>query len=218
MPKYPDPTVQPFTWDNALIESTVIKNTLQFSCYPFPHPAIVAGNGSFLPREIRLEKIVRDHVPVYRRQGGGCAVFLDKGSLIVSTAFPAEGFSGIRSFFTRCTHWLIKGLNRTGINGIYPDGISDLVVDNHKIGGSCLKRSKDLAYFSASILVSTDLDRMGDYLEHPPREPEYRKGRAHHDFVRNLSHYYQGITVQDLSLCLEETLESEFPAAGPCHI
>ena len=205
-------TIQPFVFDDALIESTVAKNTLQFSCYPFPHPAIVAGNGSLLSREIRLEKINADHIPVYRRQGGGCAVFLDKGSLIVSTAFPARGFSGIRWLFARCTRWLIKGLNRTGINGIYPDGISDLVVDNHKIGGSCLKRSKDFAYFSASILISTDLDRMGDYLEYPPREPEYRKSRVHHDFVRNLSHYYHGITVQGLSLCLGETLESEFPA------
>lgn len=217
MPEHPDPTIHPFTWDDALIESALIKKIPQFSCYPFPHPAIVAGNGSSLSQEIRLEKIVTDDIPVYRRQGGGCAVFLDKGCLIVSTAFPAEGFSGIRSLFTRCTHWLIKGLNRNGINGIYPDGISDLVVDNHKIGGSCLKRSKDFAYFSASILVSTDLDMMEDYLKHPPREPEYRKGRGHHDFVRNLSHYYHGITVQDLSLCLGETLESEFPA-GPCHI
>jgi lipoate-protein ligase A len=212
MPEHPDPTVQPFTWDDALIESALIKNSPQFSCYPFPHPAIVAGNGSYLFRETRLEKIIRDHIPVYRRQGGGCAVFLDKGCLIVSTAFPAEGVLGVRSLFTRCTRRLIKGLNRTGINGIYPDGISDLVVDNHKIGGSCLKRSKGLAYFSASILVSTDLDMMGDYLEHPPREPEYRKRRVHRDFVRNLSHYFHGITVQDLCLDLGKVLETEFQA------
>jgi lipoate-protein ligase A len=87
-----------------------------------------------------LRRRVRDHPPVYRCQGGGCTVFLDKGCLIVSTAFPAEGVSGIRSLFARCTRWLIKGLDRTGINGIYPDGISDLVVDNHKIGGPCLKQ------------------------------------------------------------------------------
>jgi lipoate-protein ligase A len=212
MPEHPDPTVQPFTWDDALIESALIQKIPQSACYPFPYPAIVAGKGSSLSREIRFERILRDHIPVYRRQGGGCAVFLDKGCLIVSTAFPAEGFSGIRSLFSRCTHWLIKGLNRTGINGIYPDGISDLVVDNHKIGGSCLKRSKGFVYFSVSILVSADLDMMGYCLKHPPREPEYRKGRAHHDFVRNLSHYYHEITVQDLSLHLGEALKPAFQA------
>lgn len=217
MPDCFDPIVQPFAWDDVLIESAVMKNIPQFSCYPFPHPAIVAGNGSSLSRETRLEKILADQVSVYRRKGGGCAVFLDKGCLIVSTAFPAKGLSEIRSLFTRCNHWLIKGLNRTGINGIYPDGISDLVIDNHKIAGSCLKRSKDFAYFSSCILVSTNLDLMGDYLKHPPREPVYRKGRFHHDFVRNLSQYYQGITAQDLSLCLQETLASEFPDR-PCHI
>jgi len=212
MPEDLDPTVQPFTWDDALIESALIKKIPQFSCYPFPYPAIVAGRGSSLSREIRLEKILEDHIPVYRRQGGGCAVFLDKDCLIVSTAFPAEGFSGIRSIFARYTHWLLNGLKRTGINGIYLDGISDLVIDNHKIGGSCLKRSKDFAYFSASILVSADLDMMGHCLKHPPREPEYRKGRVHHDFVRNLSHYYHGITVQDLSLYLGEALKPSFQA------
>jgi lipoate-protein ligase A len=212
MPEPPDLTIPPFTWDDALIESALTKKSPQFSCYPFPYPAIVAGKGSSLSRETRFEKILRDDIPVYRRRGGGCTVFLDKGCLIVSTAFPAAGISGIRALFARCTHWLIKGLNRAGIDEIYPDGISDLVVDNHKIGGSCLNRSKDFAYFSASILVSTDLDMMGDYLEHPPREPEYRKGRAHHDFVRNLSHYYHGITVQDLSTYLGETLNSAFRA------
>jgi lipoate---protein ligase len=204
------PNIKPFTWDDLLIESVTTKNIPKFSCYPFHHTAIVAGYGSNLSKEIWFEKLFMDHIPIYRRQGGGCSVFLDKGCLIVSIVFPAKGFSGITTHFVNCTRWLIKGLTKTGINGIYQDGISDLVIDNHKIGGSCLKRSKGFVYFSASLLVSADLDRMDNYLKYPPREPEYRNGRFHHDFVKNLDQYHHEITIQDLTLGLEKNLAPGF--------
>ncbi|MBT6751092.1 MAG: hypothetical protein HOA72_19385 [Desulfobacula sp.] len=204
------PNIKPFTWDDLLIESVTTKNIPKFSCYPFHHTAIVAGYGSNLSKEIRLEKLFMDHIPIYRRQGGGCSVFLDQGCLIVSIAFPARGLSGIRTHFVNCTRWLIKGLTKTGINGIYQDGISDLVIDNHKIGGSCLKRSKGFVYFSASLLVSADLGQMDNYLKYPPREPAYRNGRRHHDFVRNINQYHHEITIQDLAPGLEKNLALGF--------
>jgi lipoate---protein ligase len=204
------PNIKPFAWDDVLIESVTTKNLSKFSCYPFLQTAIVAGYGSNLSKEIRLEKLFMDHIPIYRRQGGGCSVFLDQGCLIVSIAFPAKGFSGIPALFNRCTRWLLRGLTKTGINGVYQDGISDLVIDNHKIGGSCLKRSKGLAYFSSCLLVSSDLDRMEYYLKHPPREPAYRNGRRHNDFVRNINQYHHEVTIQDLAPGLEKNLALGF--------
>ncbi len=204
-----NPYIREFKWDDTLIESVTTRNIPDFSCYCFSHDAVVAGYGSNLSQEIWFENSLMDHLPIYRRKGGGCSVFLDRGCLIVSFAFPAKGLSEIPSLFNRCTRWLLRGLMKTGINGIYRDGISDLVIDNHKIGGSCLNRSKGFAYFSSCLLVSSDLDRMEKYLKHPPREPEYRNGRCHHDFVKNINQYHHEITVQDLSLILERNLALE---------
>ena len=202
--------ISPFTRDDELIESVTALKVPKFSCYVFPLTAVVAGHGSTLALEVDIEKIIKDMIPVYRRHGGGCSILLDKGTAVVSAAFPAIGFSRIHEIFVKCTRWLIKGLTRTGITGVYQDGVSDLVIDNHKIGGSCLRRSKGFAYFSAALLVNSDLSLMDKYLLYPPREPEYRNKRDHLDFVRNIDWYFPGKTAQNIVHGFETCLDPNF--------
>ncbi len=135
-------------------------------------------------------------------------LFLDPGNLIVSTAFPAEGIGGIQALFNQCSQWLIQGFRDMGLAGIYQDGISDLVMENRKIGGACFYRAKGVAYYSAAVLVTPDLDLMAYYLAHPPREPDYRQGRHHKAFVSGLDAFVPGITVNRLALDLNAVLDA----------
>ncbi|HEB84320.1 MAG TPA: hypothetical protein ENI92_04885 [Bacteroidetes bacterium] len=88
--------------------------------------------------------------------------------------------------FDRCTTWLIEGLDRAGVPEVRRAGISDLAIGGRKLAGSAFYRRKNLAYYSASLLVDPDLALIERYLRHPPREPEYRRGRAHRDFLTTL--------------------------------
>jgi lipoate-protein ligase A len=45
---------------------------------------------------------------------------------------------------------------------------------------------RDFALYLASIMVNPDLEAIDAYLAHPSREPEYREGRGHRDFVVGL--------------------------------
>ena len=188
------PLVKDYAFDRELL--TKVKKTGQpgVAVYPFAFPAVVAGRGSDLDREIRMPLCRDDQIPMFRRKGGGCAVFLDPGTLIVSMAFPAEGFAGIQGLFNFCNNLVIKGCASLGLAGICQDGVSDLVLENRKVGGSSFYRSKGLAYYTASLLVSTDLDAMDRYLEHPPREPAYRRNRVHKDFVMRLDKLFSDFT------------------------
>lgn len=167
--------------------------------YPFPYRAVVAGRGSDLKKEIHLSRVLADKIPIYRRMGGGCSVFLDPGNLIVSIGFSARGFQGIQALFNQCSDWLIQAFKAMGLGTVYQDGISDLVMEDYKIGGSCFYRSKGLGYYSAAILVTPDLDLMETYLRHPPREPSYRRGRSHKAFVSGLNAFVPGIGVTQLA-------------------
>jgi lipoate-protein ligase A len=198
--------VLPFDFDNDLLKSMKSLNLPKFVVYPFSFKAIVAGRGSDIAREVRLPLCVEDNIPVYRRPGGGCSVFLDTGNLIVSIAFPAPGFSGITSLFNQCNDWLIKGFNSLGLKGLYTDGISDLVIGDRKLGGSCFYRTKGFGYYSAAILVSPNLELMEKYLYHPPREPVYRKNRSHKNFVIGLDAIISGVTITRLSDELKKNL------------
>jgi lipoate-protein ligase A len=184
------------------------------SVYPFEQTAIVAGRGSDLEQEVNLSQARMDGIPIFRRLGGGCSVFLDPGNLIVSIAFPAKGFGGIQTLFNQSSQWLIQGFQNMGITGLYQDGISDLVLENKKIGGSCFYRTKGFAYYSAAILVKPDLDLMARYLPHPPREPEYRKGRSHKEFLSGLDAFWPGITVEMLARELVACMDP-FAVAAP---
>ena len=122
-------------------------------------------------------------MPILRRRGGGCAVLLDPGNVVVSAALAARGIGDNLRHFARLSRWLIDGLDRLGIHGLRQAGISDLAVGQRKVGGACIYRSRGLLFYTASLLVAPDLERMERYLRHPPREPDYRAGRRHRDFV-----------------------------------
>ena len=144
---------------------------------------VVVGRGGKTPVEVDTAAVEADGAPLLRRRGGGCAVVLDPGNLVVSLAAPLEGVGGVTSAFAACTRWLCRGLEAAGVPGVRGDGVSDLVLDDRKVGGSCIYRTRGLVYYSTTLLIAPDLDLVERYLPHPPREPEYRRGRRHRDFM-----------------------------------
>ena len=73
--------------------------------------------------ELHLDACHRDNVPILRRRGGCCSVVLDPGNLIVSVVAAGVPFGRHRECFDTLTDWLIKGLERSGISGVYQAGI-----------------------------------------------------------------------------------------------
>lgn len=165
---------------------------------------VVIGRGGKPELELDLDAIRADGVPVYRRRGGGCAVVLDPGNLVVSAVAPMEGVGGVTSAFRTFTDWMIDGLAAAGCPGVTWDGVSDLVLDDRKVGGSCIWRTRGLVYYSTTLLLDPDLDSMSRYLSHPPREPEYRRGRDHRGFVGRLP--VGGASADDFSDVLKSHL------------
>jgi lipoate-protein ligase A len=136
-------------------------------------------------------------------------VVLDPGNVIVSVALPLPGLGGIKRSFARISDWLIAGLARSGVPGVGQQGVSDLTLGDTKIGGSCIHRSRDLLYYSTTLLVAPDHELMERYLQHPPREPEYRNGRSHRQFTGALARL-AGITdADDLALRLDHCLDPQ---------
>ena len=74
-------------------------------------------------------------------------------------------------------------------------GISDLALGDRKVGGSAIYREKGLLYYSTTLLIEPDVEGMERWLAHPPREPEYRAGRGHGEFVARV----KGLSAEALS-------------------
>ncbi|UCE60466.1 MAG: hypothetical protein JSU63_01705 [Phycisphaerales bacterium] len=182
-----DHTYPPYTYDDDLIEAARRDGQTRVRVYRITDTVVVLGSGSRPDVELNLDACEADSVPIFRRRGGGCAVVLDPGNVIVSVVATGQPFGRHRQQFDTLTAWLIDGLNRCGLPGVSQAGICDLVLGDKKVGGACLHRARDLLYYSTTLLVEPDTEKIARYLQHPPREPEYRRGRRHGDFMGSLA-------------------------------
>ena len=71
-----------------------------------------------------------------------------------------SGIAGVTLAFERISGWLIEGLAAVGVPGVTRQGVSDLVLDDRKIGGSCIYRRRDLLYYSTTVLLTPRLELM----------------------------------------------------------
>ncbi len=177
-------------------------------------PAVVLGAGGKPEVELDLPGVRAAAVPVLRRAGGGCAVVIDPGDVIVAAAYRAPGFTGSRRHFERLSRWLLAALGRIGVAGAYVESASDLVLGDRKFAGASIHRARGMLHYGACLLVSPDLDLMDQCLRHPPREPAYRRGRSHHEFVRGLAVHPGGWTASRLETELRRVLEPAGLMAG----
>jgi len=106
---------------------------------------------------------------------------------------------------------MIERLAEVGVPEVRCQGVSDLAVGDRKIGGSCIYRTKGLLLYGTTLLVDPELSLLKRYLPHPPREPEYRRGRSHAEFVTSLAELGLPADVEKLRLGLEKAARRGLP-------
>jgi lipoate-protein ligase A len=196
--------------DLDLLERAALDGAPQVRVLAAERVEVVLGSGSWPDRELQLENCIADRAVLTRRAGGGCSVVLDPGNLVASIVLPEQLVPGIRTAFERISLRLISALARLGIDSVEQRGTSDLAIGDRKIGGACLYKPRGLAYYSTTLLVESDIDLIERYLVHPPREPDYRRGRGHRDFVANLRQLHPRSlpAIGELGRQLEEILSA----------
>lgn len=198
--------IRDYDLDDDLWRATAADAAARVNVYTPPETMVVLGRGSRPEVELEVERCLEDDVLVTRRRGGGCSVVLDVGNVIVATTLAVKGFGENQAHFDRLTSWLIDGLAKIGFPGVGRAGTSDLVVGDRKVGGSCIYRARNVLLFSSTLLVDPEVELMERYLAHPPREPEYRGGRRHRDFISRLMSSEPSSRVEDVVGKLENVL------------
>ncbi|OPZ81576.1 MAG: hypothetical protein BWY77_00585 [bacterium ADurb.Bin431] len=109
------------------------------------------------------------------------------GVFCLSCAFLSGKSDSPWFYFQQINLFIIDLLaRRFGLEGLEPAGISDIALEGRKILGCSMFKSRHLYFYQGSMLVNPDLFRISTYLIHPSREPGYRRGRSHSDFVTSL--------------------------------
>lgn len=159
-------------------------------------------------RDVDLALCAATDVPVYRRKGGGGAVILSPGNLIITCAYPASAKRFASQWIVPIAEGIVRALEQVGVKGAWVRGLGDVAIGEKKILGSSLYANRDLALYQGSLLVGSDLSIIPSYLPHPSREPDYRKGRSHLEFVTTLREEGWTGSVGDLEAALHQELKT----------
>ena len=119
-----------YTADDDMVEATKQDRQPRLRIYRPDQALVVLGRGSKPGVELDLPACLNDDVPLVRRRGGGCAVVLDPGNVVVSVTLAVEGLGRNKGHFKRISSSLISGLDRAGFAGARQNGISDLEIDD----------------------------------------------------------------------------------------
>ncbi len=167
--------------------------------------AVVIGHAQIAEREVHLATVREEGVAVIRRRGGGGAVALLPGVLCLSCAFVSQQSDSPYHFFQQINSYLIRLLEqRFKVAGLHLAGISDIALGEKKLLGCSMFKSRALYFYQGSLLINPDLARIGRYLAHPSREPDYRRQRGHDEFVTSLWQSGYRIPLAELAQTLEE--------------
>lgn len=157
---------------------------------------VVLGASNSAEREANAPACAADGVAILKRYGGGGTVLLHQGCVVVTVGAWVRQVYQNSFYFSRLNAAVITVLQTLAASplDLLQRGLSDIAVGEHKLAGTSLFRSRNYLLYQASILVDTKLELIERYLRHPSREPEYRAGRSHQDFLCGLRDFVPDVT------------------------
>ncbi|MHB1130944.1 MAG: lipoate--protein ligase family protein [Chloroflexota bacterium] len=172
-------------------------------------PTVVLGNSEKPEVVADLAACERLGVPVIKRRSGGGTVLQTADVLNYSLTTPLRPGLDVHRAFLVGGRLLSDALARLGLVA-GQRGTSDVAIGERKISGNAQARRRGGLLLHGTLLYDLDLDLVDACLRHPPREPDYRAGRRHRDFLTSLR--AEGIAVSRQQL--QEALVAAALALG----
>lgn len=170
-----------------LLEAEAGRQPEVLRLWEWPGPAVVLGSGCKLAEDVDVAACQADGVPVLRRSSGGGTVLLGEGCLCFSLVLAMGRDERLGEIRWSYRYILGRVAAALGVPGVELQGISDLACDGRKFSGNAQQRKRDHLLHHGTILHAFDLPLVSRYLRLPQRQPEYRAGRRHDDFVTNVA-------------------------------
>jgi len=140
--------------------------------------------------DVHSSNAQEDNIPVLRRSTGGGTVVQGPGCLNYSLILSKQKYpqlNDLRQSYAWISTKVIEALHQAGVEAYFRPA-SDLAtgLGEKKFSGNAQRRGKYYILHHGTILYNFDLSLMSRYLNIPDQMPEYRKYRAHTDFVTNI--------------------------------
>lgn len=194
---------------NLAIENDLLLKTQKGQRQLFLYqnsPCVVIGRFQNPWIECNIAKMVKQGVPLLRRQSGGGTVYHDEGNLNFS--FIADRSLHSQSF----NHELVvQALKQMGVIA-YATARGDIRLSDgteRKISGSAFKQKKDQAFHHGTMLITSDLDKLNSYITSNKQNMESKSIASVRSQVANISESHCSVTKEKFIQSLQETFINE---------
>jgi lipoate-protein ligase A len=149
---------------------------------------VVVGRSSRVAQEVNVAACEAAGIPILRRASGGAAIVAGPGCLMYGVVLRYQDRDHLRMLDEAHRHVLgiVAQAVGTLLPGVEHCGTSDLAIAGRKFSGNSLRCKRDHFLYHGTLLYDFELTLVEQLLQTPPRQPEYRDGRGHGAFVRNL--------------------------------
>lgn len=150
--------------------------------------AVVLGASGRWREDVQVERCQADGVAIARRSSGGGTVIVGPGTLNVTVVLPIDAEPGLGAVDRAQQYVLERFAEQLRSQGPAVEvlGLGDLTIDARKFSGSAQRRLRTHFLVHATILYDFPLELVTRYTHLPRRQPAYRAGRTHEDFLVNL--------------------------------
>jgi lipoate---protein ligase len=151
---------------------------------------VVVGYANRIANEVNVAACEKRNIPILRRCSGGGTVLQGPGCLNYALVLRITDNSPLRTIGQ--SNKFIMERNRAAIESpfrkseILVAGFTDLVVGGRKFSGNSQRRRKNSLLFHGTFLLNFDLPFIGELLQMPSKQPDYRRDRSHDEFLTNL--------------------------------
>jgi lipoate-protein ligase A len=179
-----------FALDEALLDQAELagKPTETLRLWEPGEPMVVVGRASRIGAEVHREACRERGIPILRRSSGGAAIVTGPGCLMYAVVLSYALRPTLRA--TDHAHRFVLGTIASALRPLVPEvacrGISDMAVGPRKFSGNSMRCKRDHFLYHGTLLYDFPLELIDACLRMPPRQPQYRAGRAHGTFVTNL--------------------------------
>lgn len=201
--------------DQAMLASAESEGCHAFRTWTTPFSTVVVGRAVNIEDEVRTAFCRAHDIAVVRRSSGGRSVLVGPGTLQYSFALPyslAPELASIGGAKRFCNALLLGALERG--DELEQDESGDLVLDGRKVAGLALRRRRNAMLLHGTILIDANVELIASALRRPVREPTYRDGRGHLEFLANLG----PVDAADLERTVGEGLARFAPARAASRL
>ncbi|WP_153556000.1 lipoate--protein ligase family protein [Roseimaritima sediminicola] len=161
--------------------------------WQFRTPTVILGRGSRIADEVDLTFCQQHGIPVLRRCSGGASVVGGPTCLMYSLVIDLRAQPQLRKLdnvhpyvMQRVLLAVQRSLPEIAAERLRFQGTCDLTLDDCKFSGNSLRMARNHSLYHGTLLLDADLDLVAGCLATAPRQPDYRQGRSHRQFITNL--------------------------------